>query len=54
MTTDEALRLYAKGGQTMPSSPKNAGDHVEGYDSGSVLMVADTLDAQHYIDLTLA
>jgi hypothetical protein len=25
-----------------------------GYDSGSVLVVADTLDAQHYIDLTLS
>jgi hypothetical protein len=54
MTTDEVLRLYAKASQTMLASPKNAGDHVEGYDSGSVLMVADTLDAQHYIDLTLA
>jgi hypothetical protein len=54
MTTDEVLRLYAKASQTMPSSPKNSGDHVEGYDSGSVLVVADTLDAQHYIDLTLA
>jgi hypothetical protein len=38
----------------MAASPKNAGDHVEGYDSGSVLIVADTLDAQHLIDLTLA
>jgi hypothetical protein len=54
MTTDEVLRLYAKASQTMPSSPKNSGDHVEGFDSGSVLVVADTLDAQHYIDLTLA
>jgi hypothetical protein len=54
MTTDEVLRLYAKASQTMPASPKNSGDHVEGYDSGSVLVVADTLDAQHYIDLTLA
>jgi hypothetical protein len=54
MTTDEVLRLYAKASQAMPSSPKNAGDHVEAVDSGSVLVVADTLDAQHYIDLTLA
>jgi hypothetical protein len=54
MTTDEVLRIYAKASQTMPSSPKNSGDHVEAVDSGSVLVVADTLDAQHYIDLTLA
>jgi hypothetical protein len=54
MTTDEVLRIYAKASQTMASSPKNSGDHVEGYDSGGVLVVADTLDAQHYIDLTLA
>jgi hypothetical protein len=54
MTTDEVLRLYAKASQTMASSPKNSGDHVEGYDSGGVLVVADTLDAQHYIDLTLS
>jgi hypothetical protein len=54
MSSDEVLRIYAKASQTMPSSPKNSGDHVEGYDSGSVLVVADTLDAQHYIDLTLS
>jgi hypothetical protein len=54
MSTDEVLRLYAKASQTMPASPKNSGDHVEGFDSGSVLVVADTLDAVHYIDLTLA
>jgi hypothetical protein len=54
MTTDEVLRLYAKASQTMLASPKNSGDHVEAVDSGSVLVVADTLDAQHYIDLTLA
>jgi hypothetical protein len=54
MTTDEVLRLYAKASQTMASSPKNSGDHVEAVDSGSVLVIADTLDAVHYIDLTLA
>lgn len=53
MTTDEVLRLYNKGGQALPASPKNAGDHVEGLDSSSVLFLADTLDAQHSIDLTL-
>jgi hypothetical protein len=54
MTRTRSLRIYAKATQPMASSPKNAGDHVEGFDSGSVLVVADTLDAQHYIDLTLA
>jgi hypothetical protein len=54
MPTDEVQRLYNKAAQTMAASPKNAGDHVEGYDSGSVLVVADTLEAQHLIDLTLA
>jgi hypothetical protein len=54
MSGDEVLRLYAKAAQTMASSPKNTGDHVEGYDSGSLLVIADTLEAQHSIDLTLA
>jgi hypothetical protein len=54
MTTDEVLRLYAKGSQALAASPKNAGDHVEGFDSGSLLVIADTLEAQHYIDLALA
>jgi hypothetical protein len=54
MTTDEVLRLYAKGAQTLAASPKNAGDHVEGYDSGSVLFIGDSLDAPHIVDLTLA
>ena len=54
MTSDEVLRLYAKGAQSLVSSPKNAGDHVEGFDSGSLLFIGDTLDAQHSIDLTVS
>jgi hypothetical protein len=54
MTQEEVTRIYNKATQPMASSPKNAGDHVEGFDSGSLLVVADTLDAQHYIDLTVS
>jgi hypothetical protein len=54
MTQDEVTRIYSKAAQTMAASPKNAGDHVEGFDSGSLLVIADTLEAQHYIDLAVA
>lgn len=47
----ELLNLYAKGTQDLGGSPKNAGDHVERVDAASVLMIADTLDSQHTIDL---
>jgi hypothetical protein len=54
MSTDEVLRLYAKGAQPLVASPKNAGDHVEGFDSGSLLFIGDTLESQHSIDLTVS
>ena len=47
----EIRNLYAKGVQDLGGSPKNAGDHVERVDAASVLMIADTLESQHTIDL---
>jgi hypothetical protein len=54
MQADEVARLYNRAGQTMSASPKNAGDHVEAVDSGSVLFIGDTLDATSYVDLTVS
>jgi hypothetical protein len=51
MTTDEVLRLYAKGSQALAPSPKNAGDHVEALQSDGVLFIGDTLESQHTVDL---
>jgi hypothetical protein len=51
MTTDEVLRLYAKGSQALAPSPKNAGDHVEALTSDGVLFIGDTLESQHTVDL---
>jgi hypothetical protein len=54
MASDEVLRLYAKGAQPLLASPKNAGDHVEGFDSGSLLFIGDALESQHSFDLTVS
>jgi len=51
LTQDQVSTLYAKGGQQLSPSPKNAGDHVEYADSSSVYMVLDTLDSQNAVDL---
>jgi hypothetical protein len=51
MTTDEVMRLYAKGSQALAPSPKNAGDHVEALQSDGVLFIGDTLESQHTIDV---
>jgi hypothetical protein len=53
MTTDEVLRLYAKGSQALAPSPKNAGDHVEALQSDGVLFIGDTLESQHTVDLSV-
>ena len=37
--------------QALTPSPKNPGDHVEGFDSASVFATFDTLDSQHQVDL---
>ena len=51
LTTTDIRALYAKGAQDLGGSPKNAGDHVERVDAATVLMIADTLESQHTIDL---
>ena len=51
LTATDIRGLYAKGTQDLGGSPKNSGDHVERVDAATVLMIADTLDSQHTIDL---
>jgi hypothetical protein len=51
LAQDEILRLYAKGSQDLGSSPKEPGTHIERLDASRLLLVADTLDSQHTIDL---
>jgi hypothetical protein len=54
MAQDEIARLYAKGGQDLGVSPKNAGDHIERADASSLLVVFDTLESQHTVDVGVA
>jgi hypothetical protein len=54
MTTDEVLRLYAKGSQTSRRARRTRAITSRAYDSGSVLFIGDSLDAPHIVDLTLA
>jgi hypothetical protein len=51
LTTAQVLALWAKGSQALAPSPKNAGDHVEGWDATSVLATFDTLDTNWQVDL---
>jgi hypothetical protein len=54
MTAADVARLYAKGGQDLGASSKNAGDHVERVDTSSLLVVFDTLETQHTVDVGVA
>jgi Concanavalin A-like lectin/glucanases superfamily len=51
LTAERIAQLYAKGSQTLASSPKNPGDHVEAMSTTSLLATFDTLESQHTIDL---
>jgi hypothetical protein len=44
-------RLYAKGFQSLLSSPKNPGDHVEAWDGAAVYATFDTLETTALVDL---
>lgn len=54
LTVEQIQVLYAKGSQTLSSSPKNAGDHIESADAANVFAIFDTIDLQNQIDLTVA
>ena len=51
LTAERIAQLYAKSSQTLASSPKNPGDHVEAMSTSSLLATFDTLESQHTIDL---
>ena len=54
MSSEEVFKLYQKGTQTLPTSPKNHGDHVEALTAADVLAVFDTLDNVAQVDLGVA
>jgi hypothetical protein len=54
MAQDEILRLYAKGGQDLGVSPKNAGDHIERATATDLLVIFDTLESQNTVDVGVA
>ena len=51
LTAEQIQMLYAKSSQTLASSPKNPGDHVEAMSTSNLLATFDTLESQHTIDL---
>jgi hypothetical protein len=51
LTSDDVVRFYAKGGQSLGASPKNPGDHVERVSTTDVLFIGDTLESQYTVDL---
>jgi hypothetical protein len=53
LTQDQISTLYAKGSQTMPTSVKNPGDHIEYADATNIYLATDTLDTQHQLDLAV-
>jgi hypothetical protein len=54
LTFEQIAALYAKGSLALPLSPKNAGDHVEGFDATNVYATFDSLDSTAQIDLGVA
>lgn len=54
LTADQIMVLYDKSVQTLPQSPKNAGDHIEGLTATDILAVFDTLETNSQIELGVA
>jgi hypothetical protein len=53
LTFEQVAALYAKGSQALGASPKNAGDHIERMDATSLYLIADTLESQHTLDVSV-
>jgi hypothetical protein len=51
---EEILALYNKASQTIPVSPKDAGAHIEAMSTTDLLVLFDTVEAQHQLDLAVA
>lgn len=54
LTSMEVQKLYMKGTQPLPPSPKNVGDHIEAITATDILATFDMLDVGSKIDLTVA
>ena len=48
LTAERIAQLYAKGSQTLATSPKNPGDHVEAMSTTNLLATFDTLELTTY------
>lgn len=51
---EDILKMYSKGSQALAPSPKNAGDHIEAFSATDLLVLFDTLETQHTIDIGVA
>jgi hypothetical protein len=54
LTYEQIRALYNKSSQTLASSPKNSGDHIEAMSSNTLLATFDALDSTAQIDLKVA
>jgi Concanavalin A-like lectin/glucanases superfamily len=54
LTSDQIAALYAKATEVLGPSPKEAGAHVEAFDTNSVYVLFDALDTTAQVDLGVA
>lgn len=54
LTSDQIRSLYLKGAQDLGPSPKNSGDHVQGFDGTNIYGIFDQLEGQNQVDLLVA
>lgn len=53
LTPEQIRLLYIKSSQDLGASPKNPGDHIEGFDATNIYATFDMLEAQQLIDLAV-
>lgn len=53
LTSEQVRALFLKSGQDMGASPKNPGDHVEGFDATNIYATFDTIESQNLVDLAV-
>lgn len=54
LTTEDVIKLYNKGSQALPPSPKAVGDNIEGFTATDILAVFDDLEGSYQVDLGVA
>jgi hypothetical protein len=53
LTPEQIQALYLKGSQQLLSSPKNAGDHIEGLDATYAYIIGDALQTQDRLNVSV-